>query len=92
MTSVNYGEHSTPCASPTSNNDCIIFVGNLSVFVNKDILYTHFRKYGKIIKIKKIMNKEKTYLEYVFIEFANAAAVEAALALNETLFMGRLLR
>ncbi|KAH9622805.1 hypothetical protein KSS87_022385 [Heliosperma pusillum] len=70
-------------ASPAANQDEIrsIWIGDLQYWMDENYLYNCFIASGEVQSVKVIRNKQTNQSErYGFIEFANRAAAERALA------------
>ena len=75
----------------TNNRETELFVGGLAYEATEDDLNTLFSKHGEIEAIS-IPQNNGTPKGIAFISFVNAQSATAALVLNNTEYMGRILR
>lgn len=69
-----------------------IFVGNLSWSATEDDIRQHFESCGHVVRVKVLTSPDGRPKGIAFVGFENEAAVEAALKLTGTDFMGRALK
>ena len=69
-----------------------LYVGNLSYNATEADLQTLFQKYGEVRSVSLITDKYSGQSKgFAFVEMANVADAEKAVAVNGTEFMGRTL-
>ncbi|KAL1935057.1 hypothetical protein VTP01DRAFT_4197 [Rhizomucor pusillus] len=70
-----------------------VYVGNVDYGATPEELQAHFQSCGTINRVTILCDKYTSHPKgYAYIEFAEPSFVEAAVALNETMFRGRLLK
>ncbi|KAI8885407.1 RNA-binding domain-containing protein [Backusella circina FSU 941] len=70
-----------------------VYVGNVDYGASPEELQAHFQSCGTINRVTILCDKFTGHPKgYAYVEFAEAAFVNAAVALNESLFRGRLLK
>uniref|UniRef100_T1IVK5 RRM domain-containing protein n=1 Tax=Strigamia maritima TaxID=126957 RepID=T1IVK5_STRMM len=77
-----------------STRDCqTIFVGNVNFTADADELEKHFSGCGLINRVVIPVYPDSNWPKgYAFVEFAHRSSAEAALALPDSIFQGRILR
>lgn len=66
-----------------------IYIGNVDYSVTPEELQEHFAECGTVNRVTILCDKFRNPKGYAFVEFAEEAAVEAAVALNDTELKGR---
>lgn len=69
-----------------------IYVGQVEYKATPEELQEHFAECGTVNRVTILCDKFKNPKGYAYIEFAEEAAVEAAVALNDSEFLGRQLK
>jgi len=70
-----------------------VFVGNIDFKAKVSDLEEHFQGMGTVVRVTIVTNKYSGKSKgFAYIEFESAESVDAALAMNETLFFGRQLQ
>ncbi|ORY99437.1 hypothetical protein BCR43DRAFT_530479 [Syncephalastrum racemosum] len=70
-----------------------VYVGNVDYGATPEELQAHFQSCGTINRVTILCDKYTGHPKgYAYVEFAEPAFVDAAVALNESLFRGRLLK
>ncbi|KAJ3237483.1 cytoplasmic RNA-binding protein [Chytriomyces hyalinus] len=90
-------EKETPAAATDAAKEDIdnrsVYVGNVDYSTTPEELQAHFQACGAINRITILCDKWTGHPKgFAYVEFADAAYVEIAVTLNESLFKGRLLK
>lgn len=73
-------------------NSLIVFVGNLPLTANEDMIGEFFAKCGEVKEVKIAKDDEGRLRGFCYVEYLNAETATRALELNGTQFEGKVLR
>ncbi|CAO3624964.1 unnamed protein product [Mucor hiemalis] len=74
-------------------DNCSVYVGNVDYGASPEELQAHFQSCGTINRVTILCDKFTGHPKgYAYVEFAEPSFVNAAVALNESLFRARLLK